>query len=56
MEQYQTINTCLGRDWFYHHESPLIRATRGFVFLREMNVEAFYESCRRLRQSIEKMD
>ncbi len=56
VEQYQTIKTCLGRDWFYRHRSPLIRATRGFVFLKEMNVEAFYESCRRLRQSIEEMD
>jgi glucosamine-6-phosphate deaminase len=53
VEQYQTLKTCLGREWFYNHNSPLIRATRGFVFLKEMEPEEFYQSCRRLRKSIE---
>ncbi len=53
VEQYQKIKCCLGRDWFYGHDSPLIRATRGFVFLKEMNCEQFYDSCRRLRRSTE---
>ncbi len=53
VEQYQRIKCCLGRDWFYHHDSPLIRATRGFVFLKEMDCEQFYESCLRLRASTE---
>ena len=35
------------------HDSPLIRATRGFVFLKEMDCEQFYDSCRRLRHSTE---
>ncbi|MCF7974747.1 MAG: glucosamine-6-phosphate deaminase [Phycisphaerae bacterium] len=53
VEQYAKIKRCLGRDWFHNHTSPLIRATRGFVFLKEMNPDEFYESCRRLRHSIE---
>ncbi|MDH7598273.1 MAG: hypothetical protein QHH07_01390 [Sedimentisphaerales bacterium] len=53
VEQYQTIKCCLGRDWFYHHESPLIRATRGFVFLKEMDCDQFYRSCLRLRRATE---
>jgi len=53
VEQYQKIKRCLGRDWFYHHESPLIRATRGFVFLKDMDCEQFYDSCLRLRRSTE---
>ncbi len=32
---------------------PLIRATRGFVFLREMNLEEFRTSARDLRQAAE---
>lgn len=56
VEQYQKIKTCLGREWFYHHSSPLIRATRGFVFLKEMEPEEFYTSCRKLRHSIEDYD
>jgi glucosamine-6-phosphate deaminase len=53
VQQYQKIKTCLGREWFYNHSSPLIRATRGFVFLKEMETEEFYQSCRELKKSIE---
>jgi glucosamine-6-phosphate deaminase len=53
VQQYQTLKTCLGREWFYLHKSPLIRATRGFIFLKEMEPEEFYNSCRKLRKSIE---
>lgn len=53
VQQYQTLKTCLGREWFYLHKSPLIRATRGFVFLKELEPEEFYHSCRKLRKSIE---
>ena len=54
VDQYQTIKTCLSREWFYNHSSPLIRATRGFVFLKEMEPQEFYQCCRELRRSIEK--
>jgi glucosamine-6-phosphate deaminase len=53
VQQYQKIKTCLGREWFYNHSSPLIRATRGFVFLKEMKPEEFYQSCRELKRTIE---
>ena len=53
VQQYQKIKTCLGREWFYNHSSPLIRATRGFVFLKEMEPEEFYQTCRELKRSIE---
>lgn len=56
VQQYQVLKTCLGRDWFYNHKSPLIRATRGFVFLKEMELEEFYQSCRTLRKSVEQRD
>lgn len=55
VEQYQLLKTCLGREWFHGHESPLIRATRGFVFLKEMDTEEFYSSCRDLKRSIEEI-
>lgn len=53
VQQYQRIKRCLGRQWFYHHDSPLIRATRGLVFLTEMQPEEFYQSCRKLKESME---
>ena len=53
VEQYQMIKTCLGREWFYEHESPLIRATRGLVFLKELSLSEFYQLSRELRQALE---
>ena len=53
VRQYQALKTCLGREWFYDHPSPLIRATRGLIFLKEMEPEEFYQSCRKLRKSVE---
>ena len=53
VDQYQKIKTCLGREWFQEHASPLIRATRGLVFLKEMDLSEFYEHSRVLRQTFE---
>lgn len=53
VEQYQMLKTCLGRAWFAEHSSPLIRGARGFVYLREMNVQEFRQTARSLRKSTE---
>jgi len=53
VEQYQQIKTALGREWFYENESPLIRATRGLVFLKELTLPEFYAFSSELRQAIE---
>ena len=53
VDQYQKIKTCLGREWFQDHPSPLIRATRGLVFLKEMDLAEFYERSRALKQAAE---
>ncbi|MFC1635690.1 glucosamine-6-phosphate deaminase [Planctomycetota bacterium] len=53
VQQYRTIKTCLGREWFHNHHSALIRAARGLVFLKEMTPEEFFHSCRELRKSVE---
>ena len=53
VDQYQKLKTCLGREWFQEHPSPLIRATRGFVYLKEMALEEFYERSRALMQAAE---
>jgi glucosamine-6-phosphate deaminase len=53
VEQYQMLKTCLGRAWFAEHSSPLIRGARGFVYLREMNVQDFRQTARSLRKSTE---
>ena len=53
VNQYQKIKTCLGHKWFHEHPSPLIRATRGLVFLKEMDLAEFYERSRALKQAAE---
>lgn len=53
VDQYQKVKTCLGREWFHEHPSPLIRGTRGLVFLRELQLEEFYLRSRQLRQAAE---
>ncbi len=53
VQQYRTLKTCLGRDWFHEHPSPLIRATRGLVFLREMDLQELYAHSRALRRHAE---
>ena len=52
MDQYQILKTCLGRSWFAEHPSALIRGTRGFVFVREMDLEEFNQTARRLRDVV----
>lgn len=53
VEQYNKLSTVLGREFFYEHSSPLMRATRGFVFLRDMSLDEFYAHSRELRRATE---
>lgn len=53
VEQYEMLKTCLGRDYFFDHPSALIRATRGFVFLKSMKLEEFFEHSRELKKKAE---
>merc|ERR1712054_251791 len=53
VEQYQMIECALGYEWFHNHASPLIRATRGLVFLREMSLPELMAESRALRKSAE---
>ncbi|MFC1739072.1 glucosamine-6-phosphate deaminase [Planctomycetota bacterium] len=55
VEQFQQIENCLGRKWFNNHSIPLIGATRGLLFLKEMELQEFYTSCRKLREFIENL-
>jgi glucosamine-6-phosphate deaminase len=53
VEQYAMIECALGYEWFHNHASPLIRATRGLVFLKEMSLTELLEESRALRKSAE---
>merc|ERR1712224_995262 len=53
VEQYDMMEQCLGYEWFHNHPSPMIRATRGLVFLREMSLTQLMEESRALRKAAE---
>jgi glucosamine-6-phosphate deaminase len=55
VEQYQKLKVCLGREFFYENPNPLIRATRGVVFLKSMSLSEFYERATALKKSTENL-
>jgi len=55
VEQYQKLKVCLGRQFFNEHPSPLLRATRGFVFVRSMTLHEFYQTCMELKKTTENL-
>jgi len=53
VQQYDILEACLGYEWFHKHPSPLIRAARGLVFLKEMPLQQLLEESRALRKQTE---
>jgi glucosamine-6-phosphate deaminase len=53
VDQYRLITTCLGSDYFYEHPSALIRATRGFVFLKKITTTELRGRSRELKRTTE---
>lgn len=52
-EQHKQIQFLLGKDYFYENDSPLLRATHGMVYMRELNVNQFLEEADKLGKSME---
>ncbi len=48
-DQFDQLQTCLGADWFQQHKNPRMRACRGMIFLREMEIEDFLAEARQLQ-------
>jgi glucosamine-6-phosphate deaminase len=53
VEQYLMITTCLGKEYFQKHSHPRLRAARGFIYLKEMDLINFYQKVRELRKITE---
>jgi glucosamine-6-phosphate deaminase len=53
VEQYQMIKTCLGRDFFLKHPHPRLRAARGMIFLKDMDLGRFFTRVRELKKATE---
>jgi glucosamine-6-phosphate deaminase len=54
VEQHQDLQLLLGRDYWYQNNNPQLRAVHGAIYLKEMNVEEFLASARKLEESIER--
>jgi glucosamine-6-phosphate deaminase len=55
VEQYQTIKICLGKDFFIENSHPRLRAARGMLFIKEMNLKEFYHRSMELKKSTENL-
>ncbi len=53
VEQMLDIQLLLGKDFFYEHPRPKIRATHGFVYVKEMEVNEFLQYARSLEENME---
>ena len=53
VKQLQQIQLLLGKNFFYENEHPLIRATHGLVYIKEMNAEQFISMARELEKLTE---
>ncbi len=53
VEQYRMVKTCLGDDYFLKNPHPRLRAARGMIFLKEMQLPEFYRIAGELRKITE---
>jgi glucosamine-6-phosphate deaminase len=53
VEQLKQIQLLLGKNFFYQHEKPLVRATHGLIYMKEMTVEQFIQVANELEKSME---
>jgi glucosamine-6-phosphate deaminase len=53
MEQHKQIQFLLGKNFFYENDHPLLRATHGLIYMRELNTEEFLKEAMSLGKSVE---
>jgi len=53
VEQHQDLQILLGRDFWYQHENPQLRAVHGAIYLKELKVEEFLGIARRLQNHVD---
>ncbi|MCF7823711.1 MAG: glucosamine-6-phosphate deaminase [Candidatus Marinimicrobia bacterium] len=53
VQQHQDMKQVMGRDFWYENEHPRIRAAKGLVYIKEMELEEFYTRARELQKVTE---
>lgn len=52
VEQLKTVQLLLGKPFFFQNPSPVLRATHGLVFLKEMSADEFLAYASALEKSV----
>ena len=52
VKQYKDVQLILGKEFFYENNHPLIRATHGLIFLKEMNVKEFIDLAEEMKNKM----
>lgn len=52
VEQLKTVQLLLGKPFFFQNPSPVLRATHGLVFLKEMTADEFLAHASALEKSV----
>lgn len=55
VEQYQTIRSLIGKNFFLKNESPRVRAAHGMIYLKELTMDEFYTKSTELKKLTENM-
>ena len=53
VKNYKDVQFILGKDFFYENAHPLIRATHGLIFLKEMDAQGFVALAEGMKSIIE---
>jgi len=53
VQQHQDMKQVMGREFWYEHEHPRIRAAHGLVYIKEMELNEFYTRARELQKVTE---
>lgn len=52
VKQLKDIQLVLGKNYFYEHRHPLIRATHGLLFLKQMTAQEFVDLAEEMRKGL----
>ncbi|MDQ2178143.1 glucosamine-6-phosphate isomerase [Marinifilum sp. D714] len=53
VQQLKQIQLLLGKNFFYENDHPLVRATHGLVYMKEMTAEEFVTMAKDLEKAVE---
>ena len=53
VQQLEDIKRIMGRKYWYEHEHPRVRAAKGLVYIKEMELDEFYTRARELQKATE---